>query len=154
MDIVQKAPLQAYASALLFSLRESKIRKANSAHDPTKFKDSPLVQDHWGPVLQTLQGHSNGALAAAYSFDGKYLASQSSDYEILLWDARTGALRSTVFKRIVPRFYQTRQSAPFLPKHLTFSHSGLLASVCSAYQVRVWDPVTGVRRGTFQHIRE
>lgn len=141
---MQNAPLQAYASALVFSPRESQIRKENLDHYLTWFKHGPEVEAWWGPVLQTLQGSSFSVIAVTCSFDGKYLASLSENYKILLWDTLTGTLRSTLFEG-------TNLCDPnstllkFLPDHLLkFSRNGQLACVTSAREVRVWEPVTGI----------
>ena len=141
---MQKAPLQTYASALVFSPRESQIRKANLAHYPTWFKYGPVMEDHWGPELQTLEGHKRIVRAVAFSFDSKYLASQSDEFEIILWETMTGTPHSTLLEGI-----DSRDGSPSTldrdacPSYLTFSRSGHLASVSSYREVRVWEPVTG-----------
>ena len=144
---MQRAPLQTYASALVFSPYESQIRKENLAHYPTWFKYGPVVEDHWGPVLQTLQGHHTRVAALAFSFDGKYLASLSILGELLLWDAMTGTLHSTLIEAPKP-FIDSASISRF---RLAFSCNGQLASVSPAHEVRVWEPVTGVTCRTLMH---
>ena len=145
-DIVQRAPLQAYASALVFSPYESLIRKENLPHYPTWFKYGPVVEGRWGPVLQTLQGHYSTALAS--SFDGKYIASLSEYCELLLWDAMTGTLQSTLMEVSSYRF---SINTMFKPSRLAFSCNGQLASISSNSEVRVWDPATGVICRNIKH---
>ena len=140
--------MQTYASALVFSPYESQIRKGNLAHYPTWFKHGPVVEDHWGPVLQTLQGHRIQSAAVAWSFDGRYLASLSFCYELLLWDALTGTLHSTLMEGRWESFIQIGLG-PHL--HLAFSRNGQLASLSSASEVRVWDPATGVIGRNMMH---
>ena len=141
IDIVQRAPLQTYASALVFSPYESQIRKENLTPYPTWFKYGPVVEDHWGPVLQTLQGHGTEVAAVALSFDGRYLASLSSCCELLLWDTMTGTLHSTLMEGGWDSFIKMESKPHF---RLAFSCNGQLASLSSASEVRVWDPATGV----------
>ena len=139
--IVQRAPLQTYASALVFSPYKSQIRKESLAHYPTWFKYGPVVEDHWGPVLQTLQGHRTPVAALAFSFDGKYLASLSFDYELLLWDAMTGTLHSTLMEGYdAPHAHDSGLSSR---SYLAFSCNGRLAGRSSAREIRIWEPVTG-----------
>ena len=156
-DIVQRAPLQTYASALVFSPYGSRIRKENSAHFPTWFSYGPVVEDHWGPVLQTLPGHSTPIAALAFSFDGKYLASLSQNCELLLWDAMTGTLHITLTEGspdffLGPDFFLSPLSS-IAHFSLAFSSNGQLASLSSGSEVRVWDPATGVMCRNIMHHR-
>src|SRR4030095_6272385 len=47
-------------------------------------------------LRQTLTGHRNTVIPVAFSPDGKTLASGSMDKKIKLWDAQTGALKTTL----------------------------------------------------------
>ncbi|KAF2677725.1 hypothetical protein K458DRAFT_283100, partial [Lentithecium fluviatile CBS 122367] len=58
---IEKSPLQAYASAILFSPTQSLIRKK------------------WSACLQTLEGHSSWVTSVAFSPDSTRLASGSDD---------------------------------------------------------------------------
>lgn len=140
---MENVPLQVYASALVFSPRESQIRRANLAHYPTWFKGGPVVEDHWGPLLQILEGHNKSVMAVAYSFDGRFLASLSEYYQLFLWDTRTGTLHSRLFEGIDPDDPNSTPLIDFVDHVLTFSSNGQLACVSSAWEVRVWEPVTG-----------
>ena len=47
--------------------------------------------------LQTLKGHSNSVFSVAYSPDGNYLASGSSDKNVKIWDANSGEILKTLY---------------------------------------------------------
>lgn len=48
------------------------------------------VQKGWNALQQTLEGHTNGILAVAFSSDGKQLALASWDSIVRLWDVVIG----------------------------------------------------------------
>ena len=154
--IVQRAPLQTYASALVFSPYESQIRKESLAHYPTWFKYGSVVEDHWGPVLQTLQGHRTSVVALAFSFDGKYLASLSVEYELLIWDAITGTLHSTLMEGYNDLSHGLHESDSSLSSRscLAFSCNGRLAGARSAREILIWEPVTGATCSRITHNKD
>jgi WD40 repeat protein len=49
-----------------------------------------------GAALQTLEGHTHSVTPAAFSHDGKLLASASWDQAVRLWDPATGAALQTL----------------------------------------------------------
>jgi len=49
-----------------------------------------LLDTTTNAVLHTLKGHSSSILQLTFSVDGKYLISNSKDYEILYWSTSTG----------------------------------------------------------------
>lgn len=76
-------------------------------------------------VIQT--GHYAAVTAVAYSPDGQFAATGSSDKTIKLWDVNTG------------REIRTYLGNSGGSRHLTFSHDGrLIASVDQDYSLKIW----------------
>lgn len=91
---MDRAPLQAYGSALVFSPRLSEVKKQQWKEKLLFIKDINGMKDH-DVHLQTLEGHSASVTAITFSPGGKMLASASRD-RTRLWDAATGALQQTL----------------------------------------------------------
>ena len=131
--IIEQAPLQTYASALVFSPTESLTRKCYSDQLPAWLVRRPTIKGSWGNSVQSLEGHERVVTAIAFSPDGKFLATGSQDTEVRLWDPATGALHSTL------------QGHHGDVDGIAFSPEGHLASVSALDRtVRIWEPVTGV----------
>ncbi len=49
------------------------------------------MQAHWNAALQTLEGHTDSVMSAAFSANSKQVVSGSGDKTVRLWNAATGA---------------------------------------------------------------
>jgi WD40 repeat protein len=96
VSVIEEAPLQVYTSSLVFSPAMSRIRELFRDEEPSWVEISPKVDDHWSPLLQTLEGHTGSVQSVVYSPDGQQLASASVDKTIRTWDAETGALQQVL----------------------------------------------------------
>jgi WD40 repeat protein len=131
-SIIEKAPLQVYASALVFSPQTSLIRQQFLGQHPMWIDNWPSIEENWSPSLQTLEGHSGSATAVVFSPDGQLLASASHDWRVRLWNAKTGALLRTL------KGHSGWVTA------VAFSPDGqLLASASHDRTVILWDAKTG-----------
>jgi WD40 repeat protein len=108
--------------------------KENSTRPAAEKQEQPQAPPTW-KIGPTLQGHGDRVWEAAFSLDGKRLASSSSDKSVVLWDI---AKREAVH---------------------TLSHSGAIHSIVFApngktlvtssgwgnedFSINVWDPETG-----------
>ncbi|KAF5724596.1 heterokaryon incompatibility protein het-E-1 [Fusarium mundagurra] len=73
---IEIAPLQVYASALIFSPQSSVIRKHFSSHIPEWIIARPEMNNQWDSHTQTIYT-SSSPMHASYSPDGRYLAVSS-----------------------------------------------------------------------------
>ncbi|KAL4964462.1 uncharacterized protein BDV14DRAFT_190324 [Aspergillus stella-maris] len=81
-QIADIAPLQLYASGIIFAPEVAVIRRNFKRELPDWLSRGPKVEEDWSPELQTLEGHS-----------------KSIHSTIKLWDPATGALRHTLETR-------------------------------------------------------
>ncbi|KAF1965715.1 HET-R [Bimuria novae-zelandiae CBS 107.79] len=92
---IEKSPLQAYASAILFSPTQSLISGLFKREEP-HFIIKPDMEENWSACLQTLEGHRHEVNSVAFSPDSTRLASGSRDNTVKIWDASSGACLSTL----------------------------------------------------------
>ncbi|KAI9775820.1 MAG: hypothetical protein M1839_000871 [Geoglossum umbratile] len=137
-SIIKKAPLQVYASALVFSPKTSLIKQRFLDQGPAWIHVWPAVDEHWSPS-QPLEGHTDGVNCVTYSPNGQQLASSSHDRTIRLWDAATGALQGTL------------EGHTHIVQLVTYSPNGRwLASASNDCTIRLWDATTGVLQRTLE----
>ncbi|KAK0760127.1 LOW QUALITY PROTEIN: hypothetical protein N5P37_007207 [Trichoderma harzianum] len=117
-SIIERAPLQAYGSALVFSPTTSEVKAAQWKHSHKR----------------TLVGHYGNVESIALSPDDTILASSSLDSTVRLWDIALGSCRQTIEER----------DAGIGDKSVAFSPDGrILASVSRNGIIRLWDVALG-----------
>lgn len=127
---IEQAPLQAYASALVFSPRESLVRKPFKAIEPDWIMRMPAVEEGWSACLRTLEGHSDSVSTVAFLSNARVLASSSADRTIRIWDLALGRC----IRKLVG--YVNSLSS------VGFSADARLLALADECTTRVWDSAT------------
>jgi WD40 repeat protein len=129
---IENSPLQAYASALLFSPKLSLIKRQFQHEEPKWINIKPAIGDSWSACPQTLEGHSGDVNSVAFSHDSTRLASASDDRTVKIWDAGSGEC------------LQTLESHSGWVLTVAFSHdSTRLASASNDCTVKIWNAGSG-----------
>jgi WD40 repeat protein len=89
------------------------------------------------PQLIIQSGHTDRSTAVAFSPDGKYLASASSDETVKIWLPETGEL------------FRTLTGHTLTVSAMTFCADGMLATSSWDATIKLWDPETGDLIRTF-----
>ncbi|KAF2489417.1 beta transducin-like protein HET-E2C [Lophium mytilinum] len=128
---IENSPLQAYASALLFSPSGSLIRRLFKDEEPTWITIKPAMLDGWSACLQTLEGHESSVASVVFSHDSTWLASASRDSTIKIWDVSSGTCK------------QTLKGHDDEVATAVFSHDSTQLASVSIDAVKVWDLNSG-----------
>ncbi|UKZ64233.1 uncharacterized protein TrAtP1_005453 [Trichoderma atroviride] len=102
-------------NTLLFCPRNSTTRKQFLHQEMPQLAISPNIDSNWNPIVHVLRVQYDKVRCCAYSHDGQYVASGSSDSLIRIWDAKTGKIQyisQTIYAYI---------------SHLAISSRGLIA---------------------------
>jgi WD40 repeat protein len=125
---IENSPLQVYGSALLFSPRQSLVRRLFQHEEPKGLALKPGMSDEWSGCLQTLEGHGSVVWSVAFSHNSTRLASASRDKTVKIWDASSGACLQTI------------KGHSSIIYSVAFSHNSTrLASASDDRTVKVWD---------------
>lgn len=136
---IEIAPLQVYASALVFSPEHSLIRELFQKEEPGWMISKPRMEANWNACLQTLEGHSDWVMSVVFSADGQQIASGSDDSTVKIWDAATGECK------------QTLKGHSNWVRSVVFSADGQqIASGSGDGTVKIWDAATGECKQTFE----
>ncbi|KAL3469675.1 hypothetical protein BJX99DRAFT_268041 [Aspergillus californicus] len=142
-QVADIAPLQIYASSLIFAPKMAIIRRNFERELPDWIDRGP--EGHLDTILSVafssdgrlLASGSHPVYSVAFSLDGRLLASSSRDKTIKLWDPTTGALK------------QTLEGHSNWVQSVAFSSDGrLLASGSHDKTIKLWDPTTGALKHT------
>ncbi|WAO93446.1 Vegetative incompatibility protein HET-E-1 [Fusarium falciforme] len=129
---IEIAPLQVYASALVFSPTRSLVREVFEKEELNWITLKPSVESDWNACLQTLEGHDESVNSVAFSADGQRLASGSGDRTVKVWDAATGACIRTL-----------EGHGGWVTSVAFSADDQRLASGSIDWTVKVWDAATG-----------
>ncbi|KAJ0146221.1 D-xylose 1-dehydrogenase [Fusarium oxysporum f. sp. albedinis] len=137
--IIDTAPLQLYASAIVFAPKESIIRQKFKRHLPRWIFLLPRVDTDWNAVLQTLEGHYGSVNSVDFSNDGTLIASGSDDRTIKIWNVATGKEEWTL-KGHKGCIYS-----------VAFSNDGMLiASGSDDKTIKIWNVAMGKEEWTLK----
>ncbi|KAI0171911.1 hypothetical protein GGR52DRAFT_447049 [Hypoxylon sp. FL1284] len=141
--LVENAPLQTYASALIFSPTNCLTREIFQKDDWDWIKIKPKVEPFWGRHIETLQVPETVITSIVFSHDCKLLASVSAS-TIKIWYTATRFL------------IHVMECGRRLLAPVVFSYdSKLLAVGLDDWRVKIWDTETGClvkEFGTFSDI--
>ncbi|KAL6830725.1 WD40-repeat-containing domain protein [Trichoderma sp. SZMC 28015] len=134
-SIIERAPLQAYGSALVFSPTTSEVKAAQWKHRLPFIKMRAGVKIQWDSHRQTLDA-SDVVNLVAFSPNGRVLASTLNDIAEF-WEASTGSHRRTL------------EGHRAEIRSIAFSPDGkIFASSSDDNTIRLWEVSTGSHKRT------
>ncbi|KAF3076958.1 hypothetical protein CFAM422_000570 [Trichoderma lentiforme] len=134
-SIIERAPLQAYGSALVFSPTTSEVKDAQWKHRLPFIKMLAGVKIQWDSHRQTLDA-GDEVNVVAFSPNSRMLAS-ALGHIVQFWDASTGSHQRTL------------EGHHGKVRSITFSSDGkILASSSDDNTIRLWEVSTGSHKRT------
>lgn len=131
LSVIEEAPLQVYSSAIVFSPKNSIVRRLFAHRGPSWLLAWPAVDDEWGPTPLVI-GHSAVVKSAIFSPDSKTIASVYDDNTIRILSTKTG------------KCVHVLAGQPGQIQSVAFSQdSRVLASSSIGGTLRIWDLQTG-----------
>ncbi|KAK4495950.1 hypothetical protein PRZ48_013218 [Zasmidium cellare] len=125
--IIERAPRQAYASALIFAPSKSIVRNTFRGHIPEWLARLPATRPQWDPEVLRLV-HGGVITSIAFSANGDKMASATWGGAIKLWDLTSGMHRSL----------QTHDESYNTQVALS-SDANLVASSSSDFGIKIWN---------------
>ncbi|KAH6960006.1 quinon protein alcohol dehydrogenase-like superfamily, partial [Ilyonectria sp. MPI-CAGE-AT-0026] len=93
---IEKAPLQIYSSALVFSPERSIVRKEFSHSFPPWIRSVNPLQKDWSPEPLVLEGHTEEIRVLVFSPDNKVIVAGLANGNVRRWDVATGVEDQTL----------------------------------------------------------
>ncbi|OBS26255.1 hypothetical protein FPOA_00195 [Fusarium poae] len=88
--VIGKYPLQIYAACLVFSPKESILKRCFKSEAPKWVTVANGLDSTWNACLQTLSAHKSSLVTVVYSSDDQSFISGSKDGTLKVWDAGSG----------------------------------------------------------------
>ncbi|KAI1124903.1 wd-repeat protein [Nemania abortiva] len=129
---IEANPLQVYSSALIFSPKNSEIRRLFENESPVWIKQKPNVATDWPEYVQTLDGDGSHIISMTFASDGRWLASVSKKGKVSIHESITGECLSS--------FNSNSQ----LTLAAITPDGGILVLVSEDSSIQIWD--VGERR--------
>ncbi|RPA74546.1 hypothetical protein BJ508DRAFT_332960 [Ascobolus immersus RN42] len=142
---MEHTPLQTYASALLFTPRQSSMRSLFESDFPNWVATNDVVPEKWDARLQSLQRKGTEFNSLSLSKSSRWIAAGSQSGSMIIWTLATGDLRREL--KVAGRLDDIAFS-PHVDKWIVtvgkpIGYTGF-DSIFPGTRVRLWDAETGV----------
>jgi WD40 repeat protein len=138
--IADIAPLQLYASALVFAPDSSIIKTRFKSCMPSWLLSPPKVKGTWPSDMLKFEGHTSDVMAIAFSPDDKLLGTCSLDGTARIWNM-TDANCFLTISHEKPNYYPdavafSSDSSKVAVAHINFQKSSTIKVVVTLYNVK------------------